>query len=552
MAVALALTAFPAPARAADGDGTSAAEIRRLADTLATAALSHQNPEGLIHDPVKDRYVAHYGPAGFGYAGLRAAQRNGDPELLERALRAVLVSARQGHATPFDQWLTAKSYAFAQRHFARSKAWLAAAPKVAAYLDQAPFHSTVRRPSPTWTSDRRYNNWKLVELAARAVALDAGRFPLDAARRRRLATISGMAANAAAGPAPVNTWLGGSARVLSDPTSNPLAYAVLSAVALREARRARPAIVPGALAGLRAPTSRFLLSVAGPDGTVAWSGRSAHLSWTLVGSMIIGIDRGDRDGRGLAHAAWRQLNDRFGVRPDGYLAIAPVLRRANATLGLDGYADMVIYGGLTTALLNDAADALEGQPPLTGGPPSATRSGTFADPNGAGVAAARRGDVWWAATTRASDHDLRFQPGLQLVQVRTGAGWENVLPVRPRRSKRPPLWPAPAGCVWRTTGTTSLGCGRRSLRIATRGERVAMELRLAPGERAAGWLYVAEPVRDGARTLRWRGGSLQSSGDLQLRVDHRRMSSASDPDLQAVRYAVRADRRGRAVVSIGR
>lgn len=538
----------------APGAGGSPPAIRTLADRITTTALRSIDDRGRIWDPIGRNLIGYYGPAGFGYAGLRAAARTGDRDLRERAIRALMLSVRERHATPFDQWLVAKAYRWAHRRLAADRDWQQVAPQIAAYLDDPPFRSAAQPPSAGWIDPRRYNNWKLVELAARTTATAAGRFPASPRRSSRLRAIGRLAIGAAATPVR-SSWIAARARALSDPPSNPIAYSTLSAVMLRDVGLADPPSDRVALRRLREQVGRYLAAVMAPNGTLAWSGRSAELSWTLAAAMVVGADRDDRAGRGMANAAWRRLRDAYGIRPDGYLAIAPVLRDGDDASGIDRYANTVIYGGLTAVLLNDAADALDGQPALAGGPPAATRSGTTSDITGSGAVAARRGDVWWAATLRPSHLDLRYQPGLEAIQVRDRGDWHELLPARPKVGAAHSLWPAPAGCSWRAAGPTRLRCAGARLAIAVdvRARRVLLRLRLRPGATATGRLHLPDPRIAGPRRLTWTTGSLTATGPLAVSVaPGPPRSSATTTGLRAVSYRVRADRRGRATVSIGR
>jgi hypothetical protein len=535
----------------------TAATVRGVADDVTRTALADMNDAGWIHDPVGANYVGFYGPAGFGYAGMRAAVRSGDHALLRDAIRAVLVSVRERHGEPFDLWLTAKSYAWAQAHIPGEAAWVAVASEIAAYLDDPPRTGAAGRPlSALWTSDDRYSNWKLVELAAGALSTRAGRFPLSAARLARVRRIEAMAADSAAPRAPV-TWFSRPARALSDPSSNPPAYSAFSAVMLRDALTENAGLVAPSLNLVRESLTDYLLAIASPDGRVAWAGRSMDLSWTAAAAMIAGTERGTRDGMGLANAAWRRLGDQFGVRDDGFLSIAPVLRDSDDDSGLDSYANSVIYGGLTAALLNDAADALETRGATSGAPPAAHRAGFLDDRRGAGLVAVRDANVWWGASVRASGDDLRYQPGLQALMVRSeDRRWVDVLPARPRvrAASSRSLWLAPDGCAWRPTGATTMRCGRTRMRLGADagGRRLVVRISTQPNRRLHGTLYLPDAVRRTTTTLRWPTGSLRASSRLGLTYGRALLSSSTDTNLQRVDYALRADRRGRASISLGR
>jgi hypothetical protein len=298
--------------------------------------------------------------------------------------------------------------------------------------------------------------------------------------------------------------------------------------------------------------TRYLLAVAAPDGTVAWSGRSLQMSWTLASAMIAGVRAGDGDGIGLANAAWTTLRDRYGARPDGFLAIAPSMRAHDTYDGVDEYAGLVVYGGLTAALLNDAADAL-GTRTLSGGPPSAQRNGTVWDPSGAGVAAEHRGKVWWGATTRASGGDVRWVPGLQQVKLLVGGRWTDVLPARPPAGADTSLWPRPPGCTWKAERMNLLRCaGGRTLRIGATAAGVRVALHVRPGELVSGRFYLPRPRAVSPTAVRWDGGALHASMPLRLTVGTARLVSATDVDLRATTYAARADARGDVAFVVGR
>jgi len=540
--VLAALCPLPAGASAA-----TAPDLQRFTDGFVRSTLATVGSDGWIADPTQHDRADAYGSAGFGYAGLRAADRAHDPQLMQRAIHAVLYSVRQRHALPFDQWLVAKSYRWADQHLRDEPAWTAIRGEVAAYLDDPPMEGA----SANWRSDFIYNNWKLVELSATATARAAGRYPLDAARRKRIATITALAGKGSGGPA-TQTFVRGSARAMSDPSAFPMAYSAFSAAQLVQTRAADASLLTPGLSTQYGDLQRYLLAVAAPDGTVAWSGRSMLMSWTLASAMTVGIRAGGVDGTGLANAAWTTLRDGYGVRPDGFLAIAPSMREHDTYDGVDEYAGLVVYGGLTAALLNDAADAL-GTRTLRGGPPSAQRNGTVWDPTGAGIAAEHRGKVWWGATTRASSDDVRWVPGLQQVKLLVDGRWVDVLPARPPAGADTSLWPRPPGCAWKAERHDLLRCaGGRTLRIAATATGVRIALRVRPNELVSGRFYLPAPRAASPTTVRWNGGSLRSSVPTRLTVGRSPLASATDVDLRAATYAARADARGDVAFVVGR
>lgn len=551
IAMALALTPGAAAAAEAPPAGSSAA-IRAFTDQAVAASLAQVDEEGRPRDSVGGWPIDSYGAVALGYAGLRAAARTGDRELLARSIGAVMVSVRHRHATPFDFWLTAKALSWAQQHLRGEPLWRTVEPAVVRYLDDPPRVSAEFPAPSSWLSLRRYTNWKLVELAGTALAARTG-YELRGWRRTRAPQIAALASRNAAAPI-VSSWVRGRARALSDPPSNPPAYTAFSAALLRDAQRARPSLVPGGLRRIRGEVARYMAAMTAPNGTVAWGGRSEQMSWTLAAAMAVGIDSRTRDGRGMANAAWQRLRTVYGYRPDGTLAIAPVLRRSDDTRGLDSYASSGIYAGLTAVLLNDAADALDRQPPLRGRPPAAARSGTTDDRRGSGGVAQRRGPVWWAGTVRSSLLDPRYQAGLALVQVRHQGRWVDVLPARPRIADIGSLWPHPEACRLRPVSATELRCQNTRLRIRAnpRTRRVDLLFKTRPYTTVTGVIFAPLPIDHTPRRLRWPGGSLTTNGTLSIITSDADTSSVTDRDLHDITYELVTDYTGRGQVSIGR
>lgn len=551
LVLALALGHDAAGAAASPSAGSPAA-IRAFTDQAVAASLAEVDEEGRPRDSVGGWPVDSYGAVALGYAGMRAAVRTGDRGLLARSIGAVMVSVRHRHATPFDFWLTAKATAWAQRHLRTEALWRAVEPEVVRYLDDPP-RVSAEFPAPTsWLSLRRYTNWQLVELAGTSLAVRTG-YELRGWRRARAPRIATLARRHAAAPV-VSSWVQGRARALSDPPSNPLAYTAFSAALLRDAQRARPSLVPAALRRVRGEVGRYLAAMTAPNGTVAWGGRSEQMSWTLAAAMVVGIDSRAREERGMANAAWQRLRTVYGYRPDGTLAIAPVLRDSNDARGLDSYASSGIYAGLTAVLLNDAADALDYQPPLRGRPPAATRSGTIDDRRGSGGVAQRHGSVWWAATVRPSLLDPRYQAGLNLVQVRRRGRWVDVLPARPRLAGTGGLWPRPEGCRLRPIASTELRCKGMRLRIRAnpRSSRVDLLFKTRPYTTVTGVVFAPLPIDHTPRRVRWPGGSLTTNGALSVTTSDVNTGSVTDRDLHEITYELVTDYTGRGKVSIGR
>ncbi|WP_138974338.1 ImmA/IrrE family metallo-endopeptidase [Patulibacter medicamentivorans] len=98
------------------------------------ASLSSVDEEGRPRDSIGGWPVDSYGAVALGYAGMRAAVRSGDRELLERSIGAVMVSVRHRHATPFDPWLASKALVWGQQHIADDPSWRAVRWPITSYL----------------------------------------------------------------------------------------------------------------------------------------------------------------------------------------------------------------------------------------------------------------------------------------------------------------------------------------------------------------------------------------------------------------------------------
>jgi hypothetical protein len=259
---------------------------------------------------------------------------------------------------------------------------------------------------------------------------------------------------------------GRKALVLSDPPSYPLAYHALSAGMLaRVVDRLGDLASSSAREALR-EVVRASARVAGPDGDLAWMGRSQEQAWALpatayaaeVAAAAQGSDAGeDAVFRALAARALERLRDAYSIGPTG-LWIVPALGKdpVAGLRGLDHYAGASVYCGLTLVALGWVLDALGGGD-VTPGPLPADAAGAAALSRGeAELGTVRDGNTWFGvkrACSRADfPDDLRYDFGLiALKRLAGGAGAESadLMPIRPRtelqRDSAGPLLQAAAG-----------------------------------------------------------------------------------------------------------
>ncbi len=181
-------------------------------------------------------------------------------------------------------------------------------------------------------------------------------------------------------------------------------------------------------------------TLAGPDGDVAYVGRSQEQSWSLA-TTAYGAEVAARTMSGAAAAQMRSLAARAVGRlrsayrvTDHGLTIVPALtqRPSLRHRGLDPYAGTAAYNGLTILTLTRAAALGVGGRPAGG---VASDRGAFAATLEAGdgdMAVARSGPVWFAVKRRRSAADLRYDFGLVALKTRRRGAWTDVSPHRPR------------------------------------------------------------------------------------------------------------------------
>jgi hypothetical protein len=239
--------------------------------------------------------------------------------------------------------------------------------------------------------------------------------------------------------------------VLSDPPSYPLAYHALSCGMFARAVDRLGDLASSSGRDALRQMMRASWSLTGPDGDLAYMGRSQEQAWALpatayaaeVAAAAPGSDPAeDARFRALSARALQRLHDAYTIGPTGLWIVPALARDPVAGLrGLDHYAGASVYCGLTLVALNWLIAALGGRDVAPGQIAGDTPSAAALSRGEAQLAVVRHDDAWFAvkrACSRADfPDDLRYDFGLiTLKGAGAGAGWHDVLPIRPRTDQR--------------------------------------------------------------------------------------------------------------------
>ena len=383
---ALALAVSAAPAAALSGG-----ELASLAAEYAAPWPALQNGEGRFYDSVSGQADGHgrYGEAMLGVALMETGLQTGDQALITAGLRGVGYSVRDVHLqtrypSVFESFALASGYN-------RARAGLAGDPRFEAV--RGAWEDTLRRVRPIYLHGRaRFWNKSIVEAAA---VLELHRTGLRSgykrtwlanrpiARRRATDLVNRIVPSLTAAR---GQTVGGASLVLSDPPANPIAYHALSLGFFAHAVRLLDADASKTALRTLADAARGSWTLAGPDGDVAYVGRSQEQSWSLA-TTAYGAEVAARTMSGAAAAQMRSLAARAVGRlrsayrvTDHGLTIVPALtqRPSLRHRGLDPYAGTAAYNGLTILTLTRAASLGVGGRPAGGvastGAPSPPRS----------------------------------------------------------------------------------------------------------------------------------------------------------------------------------
>jgi hypothetical protein len=345
----------------------------------------------------------------------------------------------------------------------------------------------------------------------------------------------------------------------------PLAYHALSAGFLARAIELLGPRAPGR--GRRRLQEMLAASwaLAGPDGDVAYSGRSQEQIWALsLTAYAAEFERrssGNADLGAVADRATARIGRDHRGGP-AVFAITPALAQnlPGGSRGVDSYVSAVQYTGLGLVGLNWAHDAARRGPGA--GAIGSDREGAFVIGKGrARFATVRAGDSWFVVRQAPGrEGDLRYDFGLVALKQRAADGtWRDVLPIRPvsptRGDSAGPLLlgahgaAVPEGRSLRVgaDGTVTVKGGfrgedRKGVRFAFRPVRcgVALQLPARSGDRYEYHAFVrgrslTEPLGDAVQQLSFRPTPTASGAG--------RYSSGTDPLLARVRlrFAPRAN-----------
>ena len=308
---------------------------------------------------------------------------------------------------------------------------------------------------------------------------------------------------------------GGTARELSDPGSEPVAYELFSTFMLENIGESDPPAITPAVAKLRRQADRYALAMMAPDGQLSLSGRSLDQSWVQAAAAALGARRAAIEPANAA--AWRAYAQRavsylqaaYPLRPSGLLPIVPGLGFDWSPSIMDSYAALNQYEGLTLWLLSDALakwpTSGASQAPL----PADNRELLIDDLASSGLVWGRAGSIWWELAGRATSSDLRAAQGLVAVKLNDASGWRDLLALRPIHGKSSSTWTLTYadGTVATPTFTGVHGTGRKVLLLGhyrTATGRVLGRVGWALSTTAKGIeLSMSMPVKTTLHTTVW-------------------------------------------------
>jgi hypothetical protein len=573
------LVALPA---AASADDTAA-----LTRDIAAPWPGLQRDDGSYYDYLKPHGGGRYSEAMLALALLQVGLREGDDRLVGSGLRGVGFALAHGERQAVDPSVF-ETFALATAYnVARGR--LTGDPRFEAL--RATWEEWLRRVRPAFLGRPRgaFFNKHLVEACAWlelwATGLrstDPGAVLFDPQRSARLAIryVNHDVPRLTSRSRGV-VW-GRRARLLADPAPSPLAYHSLSLGLLARAVDRLGSLASPAAHRTLAEAAWGTWGLMGPDGDVAYTGRSQDHVWALaytaygsaLAAPLAGPAAGDLQAAG--ERALARLRGRHPLTPLG-IAIAPTLSpgSAGAAAAMDVYVDAAAYAGLTLVALDWLVER-GGIVPTAAGRLAADRpgAGVLHAPGGT-LGLLRSGGVWLAVRSAADERgDLRSDFGLVALKRSAGADWEDVLPLRPRASD-----PVGAGPI-RIEGARRLApIGRRltadARRIRVTGRFADTTLRTAGAPRM---VLTISPTRCGARLswpappgtrhelsvffappfdLRPNGSRELSSGTQVVRTSgpatatvEPGYASARDPELARARVSFRRGRARVAAVSI--
>jgi hypothetical protein len=435
-----------APARADSGPAWGA-----IADRVAGSMEALQQSDGSLADYLSPT-AQPYAEAMVGYGLLLHGLRRGDRRATDAGLRAIGQTVQPGIRggprldSVFKQLAVASSYRLATERLAGDPVFESRRAAIETWLREV-------RPVHLTATTGAAGNKHLVEAVADLELIHSGLSggapgtitgDPNAALARVISLIDARwpaAVEAQLRPGPF-----GPTAVVSDPPSQPLAY---HALALAMYDRAIALLGVGATGGARtalAAMARGSALLAGPDGDLAYWGRSQEQSWALAltaaGADALGADGapGRRRAERLRARAAERIDRVHGFGPYG-VWIVPALRTdaAAGRAAMDDYAANGVYNGLTLVGAEWALSDGEYGVPIAAptGPLGADAGGAWRIGRGAAAfAVSRRRATWFAVRMRAGTGEHRGDPryafGLMAAKHRTGGRWRDLVAAPPR------------------------------------------------------------------------------------------------------------------------
>ncbi len=385
----------------------AAASMSKLAGRIAAPWVERRQAEtGLFVDPITGGAGHGYGPAMLAEALIREGARSDDRGMLRAGLRALSSNSTRAAddgrpGNPLELFAIASAYNWADRNLEGDADWGRYAPGPRRYLRSWESAAVGDAAAACFASASCWNNYKIVEAAAVLMLLRTGLEP--ASERSRLADPEHARAGAIATltrDLPRAIGREGEARgrsgtlsglgILSDQPTYPLAYHAMSVAALARALDVLGDDAPPAAREHFRAAMLAQASFMGPDGDVSFLGRAQGESWALGATAYAGescarmFRRSHRRSAGicatLAIRALGRLTRLHGFR-DGLLAIVP--RFSNLPLtgeGLEHYARVMTFNGLTAMFLGWAGDEASGATTVEPLPLPLDGGGSFVDP----------------------------------------------------------------------------------------------------------------------------------------------------------------------------
>jgi hypothetical protein len=473
---AAAPASAPAPAAAAP------AALRAFADRIAVPWMRRRTASGLFVDPLTGGARHGFGQVMLGDALMRAGLHRGNGAMLRAGVTAITRSVRRSSRSglpenPLGLVALTSAYRWAGRHLADRMAFRRARASWRHELETWSQGDVGPKAQRCFHDPVCWDNYKPLEAAGELRLRALGLHPATTASV--LARAGGAAAahsvlqqrfDQATGQGAAWSGVNGAQARLginSDQPTYPLAYQPMTAMALAAALdRHRPQV--GA-AGQRA-FARVMAAqtaVTAPDGDVSYLGRAQGQSWALAATVYAARVCALRFSRSrpllagrcatLATRAMRRLQDAYGHGSVGVNVIPRYRTSPLDARGMDAYARVMTYNGMTAVLLDWAADVPAPAAPAVPAALPLDADGAFTDPRHAHLAVVRHGAVWFAVhdVGPIGVFDARYGFGLLSARVRGPHGtWHQLVPPPPRVSPQTalsdsggPLLPTAGGLV---------------------------------------------------------------------------------------------------------